>query len=62
MISKSLNNILICIWDHIFSIKTFVQFFLSETQNFDSVIIIKMQRKITGDFGIEKNTYHKLQF
>ena len=37
MSSKSLNIIFICIWDHIFSIKTFVQFFLSETQNFDSV-------------------------
>ena len=37
MISKSLNIISTYIWDHIFSIKTFVQFFLSKTQNFDSV-------------------------
>ena len=37
MISKSLNIIYTYIWDPIFSIKTFVQFCLCETQNFDSV-------------------------
>ena len=40
MISKSLNIISTYIWDPIFSIKTFVQFCLCETQNFDSVVLV----------------------
>ena len=58
MISKSLNIISTYIWDPIFSIKTFVQFCLCETQNFDSVCCIRQwqyvlsqQRLIQGLWG-----------
>ena len=43
MISKSLNIIFTYIWDPIFSIKTFVQFCLCETQNFDSVRVVYLR-------------------